>query len=95
MLSGHGIGCHVTLLAPHRRRELAERMVLVSSAPSYTDDRDAEGGFSSEFATWWEAQTANQGTHIAQTYAELGERLLFLKDPRPAVSLSVPEQALD
>ena len=95
VLAGHGIGCHVTLLAAHRRPELVERMVLVSGAPWYTGDRDDEGGFSSEFTTWWEAQTANQGTHIAQAYAELGERFLFHKDPGPAVGHSVLEQALD
>ena len=95
VLVGHGIGCHVTLLAAYRRPELVERMVLVSGAPWYTGDRDDEGGFSNEFTEWWEAQTANKGTHIANAYAELGDRFLFYKDPGPAVGHSVLEQALD
>ena len=95
MLVGHGSGCHVTLLATHRRPERVERMVLVSGAPWYTGDRGDEGGVSDEFTTWWEEQTANQGTHIAQAYADLCERFLFYKDPGPAVEHSVLEQALD
>ncbi len=95
VLVGHGIGSHVTLLTAHRRPELVERMILVSGAPWYTGDRDDEGGFSNEFTEWWETQTANKGTHIADAYAELGDRFLFYKNPGPAVGHSVLEQALD
>ncbi len=70
-------------------------MILVSGAPWYTGDRDAEGGFSNEFTEWWEAQTINKGTHIADAYTELGDRFLFHKNPSPAVGHSVLEQALD
>ena len=68
--------------------------VLVSGAPWYTGDLEDEGGFSAEFTEWWTQQTANEGTHIAQAYAELGDRFLFHRDPGPAVSHSVLEQAL-
>jgi len=95
VLVGHGIGCHVTLLAAHRRPELVSRMVLVSGAPWYTGDLDDQGGFSEDFTRWWGTQTANKGIHIAQAYAELYERFLFHRDPGPAVGHSVLEQALD
>jgi pimeloyl-ACP methyl ester carboxylesterase len=78
-LVGHGVGTHVALLATAIHPELVARLVLVSGAPWFKGDREAEGGFSLEFTEWFNAQMA--GLLAPQASASLYERFMFHRDP--------------
>ena len=97
-LVGHGIGSHVTLLAAEVRPDLVRALVLASTAPWFTGERDGvAGGTSAEFLQFLaqrNAQPDGHGIPYAQACAELAERWLFHAPPHPAVLHGVLEQAL-
>lgn len=97
-LVAHGIGAHATILAATARPDLVKAMVLVSSAPWFSGEREGvAGGVSAEFLDFLAGRKAPQGMGgipYAQTCADLAERWLFHKPQSPAVLHSVLEQAL-
>jgi len=98
VLVGHGIGSHVVMLAAAARPELAKAMVLVSTAPWFTGERDGiVGGTSAAFMDFMFARSGPQdprGVPYAEVLAEMGEQWLFHHPQSAAVQHSILEQAL-
>jgi pimeloyl-ACP methyl ester carboxylesterase len=97
-LVGHGIGSHVALLAAEARPDLVRGLVLASTAPWFSGERDGHaGGLSDAFIAFLEAKNGlgtGRGVPYAQACAELGEQWMFLRPPHAAVQQAVLLQAL-
>lgn len=97
-LVAHGIGTHAAMSLAVSRPELVKALVLVSSAPWFTGERDGvAGGLSAEFIRFLQERNGldgGRGVPYAQACAELGERWLFHHPPAAAVQQAILEQAL-
>jgi 3-oxoadipate enol-lactonase len=98
VLIGHGLGSHVCLLAATERPELAKALVLVSTAPWMSGERDgAVGGVSEEFLSFLGERTGMAGGHgipYPQALADMSEQWLFHRPQPPAVHAWLLEQAM-
>jgi len=98
VLVGHGIGSHVVMLAAARRPDLAKALVLVSTAPWFTGERDGiDGGTSAEFLHFMFARSGPndpRGVPYAEVLAEMGAAWLFHHPQSAAVQHAILEQAL-
>ncbi|MGE3844680.1 MAG: alpha/beta fold hydrolase [Vicinamibacterales bacterium] len=94
-LVGHGIGCHVSVLATLQRPELVKRLVLCNGAPWYHGERDGSGGFSKEFQAFWFERMSFKTVPAAEAISDLAETYLYHRPPSPAVGAAVLAQALE
>ncbi len=94
-LVGHGIGCHISILAALKRPGLVSRLVLCSGAPWYKGNRDGAGGFSEEFMAFWRARMTLTTMPAAQAIADLADEYLYNEPPHGALGAAVLAQALD
>lgn len=98
VLVGHGIGSHVVMLAAAARPDLAKAMVLVSTAPWFSGERDGvAGGTSAAFLDFMFARSGPQdprGLPYADVLAEMGAQWLFHQPQSAAVQHAILEQAL-
>lgn len=88
----HGIGTHLALLLAEARPDLVRGLVLVSTAPWFTGERDGvAGGVSAAFLDF----IINQGSvPYADTCWQMGERWMFHVPPGPGTGHALMQQAL-
>jgi pimeloyl-ACP methyl ester carboxylesterase len=95
-LVAQGVGNHAVLEAYYRRPELFTKLVLISSAPWHSGNRDGiSGGLSDDYNTWAGGEFGSTGRICAQAYANLYDRYMFMTDPGPAVGQWFLNMALE
>ena len=97
-LVAHGIGTHAAIRVAVERPELVRALVLVSSGPWFSGERDGiAGGLSVDFIEFLQQRSGlgnAPAIPYAQACAELAEEWMFHKPQHPAVLHAVLEQAL-
>lgn len=94
VLVGHGIGAHFNIVAADTRPDLVKALVLVSSGPWFSGERDGiAGGLAKEFLTFL-AEHYERGVPYATTCEEMIRDWLFYRPQSAAVLQSALEQAL-
>jgi pimeloyl-ACP methyl ester carboxylesterase len=98
VLVGHGIGSHIVMLAAAARPDLVKAMVLVSTAPWFTGERDgvAAGAPAAFLDTMFprSGPKAERGVPYADLLAEMGADWLYHRPPSAAVLQALLEQGL-
>lgn len=94
ILVGHGIGTHFNIVAADARPDLVKALVLVSSGPWFSGERDGvAGGLAEEFLAFL-AEHFERGVPYAATCEEMIRDWLFHRPQSAAILQSALEQAL-